>query len=194
MARTFRTLMQSIVSPVLSTSLYFVVFGAAIGSRMGSRRRGQLRRLHRARTDHAVDPQREHLECLVRHLSAEVVRHDLRAAVRAGLVRRGADRVRRGGEHQVGDARHPDPGDGAAVRRLRDPAPGVDGGLPAADRGELQPVRLHHRPLGGELRAAAGRAADDSSRRSPFSAARSTRSACCRRSGRRSRSSTPWFI
>lgn len=36
MARTFRTLMQSIASPVLSTSLYFVVFGAAIGSHMGS--------------------------------------------------------------------------------------------------------------------------------------------------------------
>ena len=35
MARTFRTLMESIVSPVLSTSLYFVVFGAAIGGRMG---------------------------------------------------------------------------------------------------------------------------------------------------------------
>lgn len=35
MARTFRTLMQSIASPVLSTSLYFVVFGAAIGARMG---------------------------------------------------------------------------------------------------------------------------------------------------------------
>lgn len=35
MARTFRTLMQSIASPVLSTSLYFVVFGAAIGSHMG---------------------------------------------------------------------------------------------------------------------------------------------------------------
>ena len=34
MARTWRTLMQSIVSPVLSTSLYFVVFGAAIGSRI----------------------------------------------------------------------------------------------------------------------------------------------------------------
>lgn len=34
MARTFRTLVQSIVSPVLSTSLYFVVFGSAIGSRM----------------------------------------------------------------------------------------------------------------------------------------------------------------
>lgn len=35
MARTGRTLMQSIASPVLSTTLYFVVFGAAIGSRMG---------------------------------------------------------------------------------------------------------------------------------------------------------------
>ena len=34
MARTGRTLMQSIVSPVLSTSLYFVVFGAAIGTRI----------------------------------------------------------------------------------------------------------------------------------------------------------------
>ena len=34
MARTRRTLMQSIVSPVLSTSLYFIVFGSAIGSRM----------------------------------------------------------------------------------------------------------------------------------------------------------------
>ncbi|HEY6134358.1 MAG TPA: ABC transporter permease [Rubrivivax sp.] len=34
MARALRTLMQSIVSPVLSTSLYFVVFGAAIGSRI----------------------------------------------------------------------------------------------------------------------------------------------------------------
>jgi ABC-2 type transport system permease protein len=34
MARTFRTLLQSVVSPVISTSLYFVVFGAAIGSRI----------------------------------------------------------------------------------------------------------------------------------------------------------------
>ncbi|QYD71195.1 ABC transporter permease [Paraburkholderia edwinii] len=34
MARTGRTLMQSIVAPVISTSLYFVVFGAAIGSRI----------------------------------------------------------------------------------------------------------------------------------------------------------------
>ena len=35
MARTFRTALESILSPVLTTSLYFIVFGAAIGSRMG---------------------------------------------------------------------------------------------------------------------------------------------------------------
>jgi ABC-2 type transport system permease protein len=34
MSRTWRTLLQSIVSPVISTSLYFIVFGAAIGSRL----------------------------------------------------------------------------------------------------------------------------------------------------------------
>lgn len=34
MNRTLRTILQSVVSPVISTSLYFVVFGAAIGSRM----------------------------------------------------------------------------------------------------------------------------------------------------------------
>jgi ABC-2 type transport system permease protein len=34
LARTWRTLLQSIASPVISTSLYFIVFGAAIGSRM----------------------------------------------------------------------------------------------------------------------------------------------------------------
>jgi len=36
LTRWFRTLGQSIASPVISTSLYFVVFGAAIGSRMGT--------------------------------------------------------------------------------------------------------------------------------------------------------------
>ena len=36
MARTWRTLLQSIATPVMTTSLYFVVFGSAIGSRMMS--------------------------------------------------------------------------------------------------------------------------------------------------------------
>jgi ABC-2 type transport system permease protein len=35
MARTFRTITQSIAGPVLSTSLYFIVFGSAIGAQMG---------------------------------------------------------------------------------------------------------------------------------------------------------------
>ena len=35
MARTFRTVGESLLSPVLTTSLYFIVFGAAIGARMG---------------------------------------------------------------------------------------------------------------------------------------------------------------
>ena len=34
MSRTFRTFLQSIISPVISTALYFIVFGTAIGSRM----------------------------------------------------------------------------------------------------------------------------------------------------------------
>ena len=36
MSRTFRTLLQSVVAPIISTSLYFVVFGSAIGSRIQS--------------------------------------------------------------------------------------------------------------------------------------------------------------
>jgi ABC-2 type transport system permease protein len=36
LARTWRTLLQSIASPVISTALYFVVFGSAIGSRMAA--------------------------------------------------------------------------------------------------------------------------------------------------------------
>jgi len=36
MSRFFRTLMESMASPILTTSLYFIVFGAAIGSRMGA--------------------------------------------------------------------------------------------------------------------------------------------------------------
>lgn len=36
MSRTFRTLLQSIASPVISTALYFIVFGSAIGSRMAN--------------------------------------------------------------------------------------------------------------------------------------------------------------
>ena len=49
MARFRRTLWQSLATPVITTSLYFVVFGAAIGSRMSEVGRRALRRVHRAR-------------------------------------------------------------------------------------------------------------------------------------------------
>ena len=39
MARSLRTIWQSLVTPVITTSLYFIVFGAAIGSRMTEMRR-----------------------------------------------------------------------------------------------------------------------------------------------------------
>ena len=86
MARTGRTLLQSIVSPVISTSLYFVVFGAAIGSRITEIEGVQLRRLHRAGADHADAADAERRQRLVRHLFPALHRHDLRAAVGAGLA------------------------------------------------------------------------------------------------------------
>ena len=49
MARALRTLWQSLVTPVITTSLYFVVFGGAIGSQYKASRRRGLRQLHRAR-------------------------------------------------------------------------------------------------------------------------------------------------
>ncbi len=105
MARTWRTLVQSIVAPVLSTSLYFVVFGSAIGSRIQQVERHELRRVHRAGADDAVAADREHLQRVVRHLHAALRRHDLRGAVGARLRRRDRARLRRRGRDQVGDPR-----------------------------------------------------------------------------------------
>ena len=82
MARTARTLLQSVVSPVVSTSLYFVVFGAAIGSRIsevGGVSYGAF-----------IVPglimlsllDAEHLQRVLRHLFPEIRRHDLRDCCR----------------------------------------------------------------------------------------------------------------
>ncbi len=120
-------------------------------------RRRQLRRVHHPGPHHAVAAQREHFERLVRHLPAEVVRHDLRAAVGARFVRRGRDRLRRCGGDEVDHARRADPDHGARVRAVRDRASGLDGRVPAAHVGHVQPVRLHHRSVGRRLPEAAGR-------------------------------------
>ena len=77
MARTWRTLLQSIVSPVVSTSLYFVVFGAAIGSR--------ITEVEGVSYGTFIVPglvmlsvlDAEHRQRLVRHLFPEIRRHHL---------------------------------------------------------------------------------------------------------------------
>ena len=43
MSRTFRTLIQSLISPVLSTALYFIVFGTAIGNNINYKISGSLK-------------------------------------------------------------------------------------------------------------------------------------------------------
>ena len=93
MARTRRTLLQSIVSPVISTSLYFVVFGSAIGSRIT-----QIEGVNYGAfivpglimlmlLTQSID------ERLVRHLFSAFRRHDLRVAVRAGVGARNRARL-----------------------------------------------------------------------------------------------------
>ena len=102
MARWVRTLGQSLFSPVLSTSLYFIVFGSAIGSRMGSIDERQLRRVYRAGPHHALDPDRERLQRLVRHLHAALGGDDLRIVVGAGFADGSRVRLCRRGRDQIG--------------------------------------------------------------------------------------------
>ena len=112
MSRTFRTLLQSIVSPVLSTSLYFVVFGAAIGSRIQRGRRRDLRRLSSC-------PGLIMLTVLTQSIAnasfgiyfPKFIGTILRNAVRADLVSGNRDRLCRRRRHQIADHRHHHPCD-----------------------------------------------------------------------------------
>ena len=54
MARTKRTIFQSIISPVISTSLYFIVFGSAIGSRITEIGGRELRRVYCAGAHYVI--------------------------------------------------------------------------------------------------------------------------------------------
>ena len=157
MARTGRTLLQSIVSPVISTSLYFVVFGAAIGSRITEIEGVELRRLHRAGADHAdaADAERRPTPRSASISRASPARSTRLLSAPVSFV-----------EIVLGYV-------GAAATKsiilgliilataglfvpLRDRASGLDDRVPGAHRGDLQPARLHHRHLGRRLREAAG--------------------------------------
>jgi ABC-2 type transport system permease protein len=168
MGRTFRTLGQSVVSPVLTTSLYFVVFGAAIGSRIEevegvSYGAFIVPGLIMLTVLTAGDQQR-----VLRHLFPEIRRHDLRASVGAGVVPGGHGGLRAGGGDQGADDRADHP------RRRRSssstsPSRIRSGWWPSCpDLPQLRAVRVHHRHLGAEFRAvAAGAASGDHAARVP---------------------------
>ena len=170
--------------------------GVRRGHRLAHHRdRGhRIRRLHRAGPGHAHAAHPERGQRLVRHLFPALHRHHLRALVGADLGVRNRARLCRRGRHQVDPARARDPRHRLDVRAAQDRPSGVDDRVPGSDRGDLQPARLRHRALGRRLREAPARAAPHHHARSPFSAARSIRSRCCRRSGRPSRCSIRWCI
>ena len=170
MARTWRTLLQSIVSPVISTSLYFVVFGAAIGSR--------ITEVEGVSYGAFIVPGLIMLSLLTQSISnasfgiyfPKFAGTIYEIAVGADLLSRDRARLCRRGRDQVDHPRPDHPGHRRAVRAAADRSSVLDAGLPGADRGDLQPVRLHHRHLGRRLREAAdhpdaGRHAADLPRR-----------------------------
>ena len=159
MARTFRTLLQSLVAPVVSTSLYFVVFGTAIGSRI--------------ETVEGVDygafivPGLIMLTVLMQSISNASFGiyfpkfigtiYELLSApisfleIVIGYVGAAATKSFMIGLIILATANlFVDAPRGAPLR---------DAGLSGADLHQLQPLRLHHRHLGQELRAAPTRAA-----------------------------------
>ena len=165
MARTGRTMFQSIVSPVLSTSLYFVVFGAAIGSRIteidgvpyGSfivpglimltlLTQSVMNASFGIYFPKFVGTIYELLSAPVSYL--EIVIGYVGAAATKSIIL-GVDHSR----------------DRGLLRAAADRASVLDAGVPGADRGELQPARLHHRHLGRRLREAADHSAAGASRR-----------------------------
>ncbi len=101
MARTLRTLLQSVVSPVISTSLYFVVFGAAIGSRIDQ--------VDGVAYGAFIVPGLIMLSLLTQSITnasfgiyfPKFIGHDLRGAVGAGLGLRDRARLCRRGGDQV---------------------------------------------------------------------------------------------
>ena len=161
MARTGRTLFQSIVSPVISTSLYFVVFGAAIGSRIPE--------IEGVGYGSFIVPGLIMMMLLTQSVMnasfgiyfprfVGTIFEILSAPVSAfeivlGYVGAAATKSIVLGLIILATA-------GLFVP-LQDRASGLDAGVPGADRGDLQPVRLHHRAVGGRLREAADHSAAD---------------------------------
>ena len=138
MSRTWRTLFQSIATPVMTTSLYFVVFGSAIGSRMMN--------IDGVSYGAFIVPGLIMLSVLMESVSngsfgiympkfAGTIYELLSAPV--GLTETLFGYVGRRGD-QVGDPRHRDPGHGATVRALLDRASVLDDRVPGAHLGHVR--------------------------------------------------------
>jgi hypothetical protein len=149
MARMLRTIWQSVATPVITTVLYFVVFGGAIGSRMqhvGGVGYGAF-----------IVPglimlsMLTHFECLDRYLLSKVHEDDLRDIIGTFILRRGGVRLCRRGGDQVRDPRAYHTCDRDFFRAGPHPASRLDGDVHAADLDRLQPVRLHRRHMGREF-------------------------------------------
>jgi ABC-2 type transport system permease protein len=154
MARAGRTLLQSMVSPVISTSLYFVVFGAAIGSRIS-----EIEGVHYGAfiVPGLIMLMRAH-QSVANARSASysrAYRHDLRAALGADLLSGDRDRLCRRRSHEVDHSRPGHPRHGVLFVPLHIAHPFWMVAFPSIDGGDIQPARLHHRHLGRRLREAA---------------------------------------
>ena len=158
MARTFRTLFQSLVAPVISTSLYFVVFGTAIGSR--------IEEVDGIEYGAFIVPGLIMLTVLMQSISnasfgiyfpkfVGTIYEILSAPVSyleivIGYVGAAATKSMIIGLIILGTA--------SLFVDLPIQHPAGDARLPGAHLHQLQPLRLHHRHLGEELRAAPARA------------------------------------
>ena len=148
MARTWRTLMQSIAAPVISTSLYFIVFGGAIGSRMVA--------IDGVSYGAFIVPGLIMLSVLTESVAngsfgiymprfSGTIYEPLSAPIAVpefviGYVGAAATKsVILGYHHSV---------HGAAVRPILRGPPAVDDGFSGADLGHFQLLRISHRPVG----------------------------------------------
>ena len=138
---------QSIVSPVLSTSLYFVVFGAA--EVHGSPKSREYPMVMRARVDHAHTPTQSTMNASFGIYFPRFDRAISRNPLSAGIALSNGSRLRSGRRNQI-DHPWPDhPGNLAASSTPAHCAPVLDGHVPRSDGSDLQPPWLHYRDLGG---------------------------------------------
>ena len=152
MSRTWRTLFQSIATPVMTTSLYFVVFGSAIGSRMMN--------IDGVSYGAFIVPGLIMLTVLMESVSngsfgiympkfAGTIYELLSAPV--GLTRDLVSGIRGRRGHQVRDPGRRHPGDRAAVRAVLHRASVLDDPVPDAHLGHVRLLGFADRHLGRQL-------------------------------------------